>query len=1059
MLRRHPVLSILFFLLLLGGLALLAFLFTFDLNRYRDHLQVQLSESLCRPVRLGEVSFSLRPGLSLKFSDLQIGSASDEGDFAHVDHLFLNTKFLPLLRGEIQITTVELERPRFHINSSSHANSAERELSLPAGLGFFESIHVQALHIRDGSILFRDQRHPARPFMMQLEQIDAQFSNLSPHGKGRFKLTGLLQGESRISFSGSISPHSDGWADWGIDLKLKIAELSPGPLLTRYAPSAWSATGAVSAEVTASGSAASGLDIQSVLQSTDLSFKSPTYPQGLAIRTLALNGRWMVPDDSLLISGIQVANDDISVSGNLSLTTKKARPWLEIELASTPLTLAQVTRLFPDPPPHFADLLYRSGSHGSLRVDSARFAGPPSEFSRPDGKLPLKDFLIEVQVSEFYLQQDPIRHIGFFAAYRDGLLEVTEGRAVFLDSPIGFSGEVAQPFHESREFYLEAEGVLPIRSLFDLLPDYPGRQLETAGEVAILLVVQGISEHLHVDLQCDLVDTNIDLAGITVKTRGGTGNLFLTGEITPDHLLLSHGRLSIPPMNMRLRGSWQRQGDQSFHLKIDVPDFDLKQARSNIPLLEKFHAHGQIGVHGEWTGTAGQIRKGEGIILLRDFGIRPTGVIGGITGATGRLVFHGDKIQTAEPIAARLGKSPVQVEGSLQQFDDFRIELLVSSMAIWADDLVFPSPRMILRDVEGKLTISAAGIDFHSVRVRLEGGTVAQVRGRLESFRHPRVLLDIEGDYGNVDEIINLWERPASHRPSKEPSGIDVFVLVKAHAKEGTLRQFPFQEATAEISYQGGILDIHPLQFKTGPGFCLGQVMVDASGTGPAALKISGHVEQADAAAVYNQLIHRRGLLSGTLYGDFYLEGNLGDFLATSQGGFHLEIRSGVLHKFPFLSKVFSLLNVSQILTFKLPDMSREGMPFRRLAGNISLHNGLLSTEDLFVDSPAMNLSLIGDYHIAEDRLDLLLGVKPLRTVDRIVSKIPLAGWLLTGEEKALITAHFQISGTGEDPEVVPVPITSISDKVRGIFTRLFGLPGRVWNNLEEFGRQERSEE
>jgi hypothetical protein len=186
-------------------------------------------------------------------------------------------------------------------------------------------------------------------------------------------------------------------------------------------------------------------------------------------------------------------------------------------------------------------------------------------------------------------------------------------------------------------------------------------------------------------------------------------------------------------------------------------------------------------------------------------------------------------------------------------------------------------------------------------------------------------------------------------------------------------------------------------------------------------------------------------LITGTLQGDFYLEGEPGsNFLPTSLGGFSLQIKNGVLRKFPFLSKVFSLLNVSQILTFNLPDMAQEGMPFNRLKGNFSLSKGILSTDDLFVDSNAMNLSLVGNADLVEQKLDLVLGVKPLRTVDKIVTQIPIAGWLLTGEEKALITAHFEIKGKSEDPEVTPIPITSVSEKVLGIFKRVLGLPGKV---------------
>jgi uncharacterized protein YhdP len=237
--------------------------------------------------------------------------------------------------------------------------------------------------------------------------------------------------------------------------------------------------------------------------------------------------------------------------------------------------------------------------------------------------------------------------------------------------------------------------------------------------------------------------------------------------------------------------------------------------------------------------------------------------------------------------------------------------------------------------------------------------------------------------------------------------------------------------------------------------------VVDGRGGPPSLLKISGHLENIDAAALHHELLKKRGLITGILSGDFYLEGRAGsEFLATSLGGFDLKVSDGVLLKFKFLSKVFSLLNVSQIFSLQLPDMNQKGMPFERLAGTFSLRNGLLSTEDLFIKSNAMNLSLVGDSDLVKGRIDMILGVMPLRTVDKIITHIPIAGWLLTGEEKALITAHFHIKGRSDDPEVIPVPITSVSEKVRGVFRRVLGLPGKVVTDMENVlgGEKEQKE-
>jgi uncharacterized protein YhdP len=210
-------------------------------------------------------------------------------------------------------------------------------------------------------------------------------------------------------------------------------------------------------------------------------------------------------------------------------------------------------------------------------------------------------------------------------------------------------------------------------------------------------------------------------------------------------------------------------------------------------------------------------------------------------------------------------------------------------------------------------------------------------------------------------------------------------------------------------------------------------------------LKISGHLEHFDAEEVSRELMHYGHLVTGNLRGDFYLEGRAGKtFLPTSRGEFNVEINDGVLKKFSALAKIFSILNVSQLFSLKLPDMASGGMPFQRAAGTVHLDQGQLNSENIRVDSHAMNLSVVGHMDLEKKKVDAVVGVKPLGTVDKILTHIPIAGWILTGEDKALVTAYFEIKGDIGDPEVKAVPMTSISKKARGIFTRIFGLPEKM---------------
>ena len=122
-------------------------------------------------------------------------------------------------------------------------------------------------------------------------------------------------------------------------------------------------------------------------------------------------------------------------------------------------------------------------------------------------------------------------------------------------------------------------------------------------------------------------------------------------------------------------------------------------------------------------------------------------------------------------------------------------------------------------------------------------------------------------------------------------------------------------------------------------------------------------------------------------------------------------LEDGSLRRFPTLSKIFSILNVSQLLKLQLPDMVSGGMPYNHIAGSLSIREGIVSTKDLFLDGNAMNISCVGKIDMTKEEIDATFGVQPLQTVDKVVSHIPIVGWILTGKNKTLVTAYFEAKG------------------------------------------------
>jgi uncharacterized protein YhdP len=154
--------------------------------------------------------------------------------------------------------------------------------------------------------------------------------------------------------------------------------------------------------------------------------------------------------------------------------------------------------------------------------------------------------------------------------------------------------------------------------------------------------------------------------------------------------------------------------------------------------------------------------------------------------------------------------------------------------------------------------------------------------------------------------------------------------------------------------------------------------------------------------------------------------------------------------EFAVLSKIFSILNVSQLLKFQLPDMAKGGMPFSKITATVSLQDGLLSTNNAFLKSDAMNIIAVGKLDLLKETMDMVRGVQPLQSIDKVVSRIPILGWILTDKDKRFITVNFEAKGPWKDPVVRANPFRELAKEVLNIFKRVLQLPVKIVTDTGE---------
>ncbi len=160
-------------------------------------------------------------------------------------------------------------------------------------------------------------------------------------------------------------------------------------------------------------------------------------------------------------------------------------------------------------------------------------------------------------------------------------------------------------------------------------------------------------------------------------------------------------------------------------------------------------------------------------------------------------------------------------------------------------------------------------------------------------------------------------------------------------------------------------------------------------------------------------------------------------------GSLRLEIDEGVIERFNVLSKIFSILNVSQILMGRFPDLKTKGLPFHQILATIHVKDGIASTDDLVVNSDAMKITLIGKVDLGKNQIDARIGVHPLVTLDTVLSKVPIAGYILTGQDKAFLSYVYEVKGKLDDPKIEAIPIKTLGLGFWGIVNRLLLTPVR----------------
>jgi hypothetical protein len=330
------------------------------------------------------------------------------------------------------------------------------------------------------------------------------------------------------------------------------------------------------------------------------------------------------------------------------------------------------------------------------------------------------------------------------------------------------------------------------------------------------------------------------------------------------------------------------------------------------------------------------------------------------------------------------------------------------------------------------------------------GNSMIRLQGHVPDIKNPVLEAQVTSPELEVEDLLALARIKPLKKENVDNKAPELKLAIDAD--KGRWKGFEFSKLKANLTYGNQVLKMDPLLFSALRGNISVKGIADLSRDIPQ-YQVNFDVDKIAAEDFVTAAGWQRILVTGpvSLQGELVIQANdLPGIRKSADGTVKVNAARGTIKGYGALAKIFSILNVSQLLKFQLPDMTADGIPYNAITGTFAFKDGIASMSDLFVKSDAINIAIVGKIDMVKEEIDATYGVQPLQTVDKVVSRIPIVGWVITGKEKTLVTTYFQAKGKINDPTVTAIPFQSLATGVADIFKRIYQLPVKIFTNTGE---------
>jgi hypothetical protein len=510
----------------------------------------------------------------------------------------------------------------------------------------------------------------------------------------------------------------------------------------------------------------------------------------------------------------------------------------------------------------------------------------------------------------------------------------------------------------------------------------------------------------------DLKDISLETDSMIVEPFGVQGDLGFSGAFEPGEALhLTKLKCTAGESSFGLAGDYNLQKNGSFDFRVSskqlrLEDLGVRFKKGNLK------GKGTLAFDAAIRGSQSQPKmtvvtgeaRGSGLsFATKDFP-HP------VQDCDLFLTFDGKDL-AIESIDLKLGKNPLHIEGKLEGWDGVRGEVTIRSDFLDLSDLISP-------------------------------GIIAHFKQEPRPFQN--------GIGSNEGSDSSPWREGAGRLMEKSDIHMDIT------AARGQWEGFPYGPLRMECALRSGDLYIsrskaawehgnlrmrgHVKKGESPEMLFSGYIDMTRQPLGELPPSLDFITSRADGLLTMEALLFARG-------------SNKKALVSSLSGNMNVLLDQGVLKKSNIFIKILDFLSLQRIFETRPSHLSKEGIYFESIGAQFDLDKGIAKSEDITMRGPAFNAAALGEANLSTARVNAEIGIQPFGTIDFLISKVPVAGYLLTGDQKSIYVEYFKVDGPLSDPEVQYIPLKSLGSGTFGFVTRLLLTPKRIYKSFSDAAR------